>query len=362
MKILFVGRFFYPEFGGGEFYIKNVLKYLVDKGHYCTAMCFYDGNTNQKFTKSQALVVDGIRVLQSQWCNPIQIQNVCKASGCDVMITQSTDSMMFLQAAKQVGVKTVFGIHFYNEICSMTNGGLYVNVLNALPEEIKIDPNQQKPFSYCDEFFVNSDYMSQVVEKYVGKKPKHVIYPPINKDFIAQEKKPSHVTYVNPCIGKGMGVFYSVAKKLPNIQFKMLGALVDKSPVNIRVYENIKKLPNVEILDTVQDMGNIYRSTKVLMTPSLVDETFSMVTLEALMNGIPVIASKFGNLPYLLEKGGYCLDVDNINEWVDKINILFNNQDEYDKVVKEGMEQIKKYDSEVQCEKFLSMLEGVVSG
>lgn len=56
----------------------------------------------------------------------------------------------------------------------------------------------------------------------------------------------------------------------------------------------------VLVLPRTEDIASVYASTKVLLVPSIVDETFCRVAFEGLMNGLPMIASPAGYLRTML--------------------------------------------------------------
>jgi glycosyltransferase involved in cell wall biosynthesis len=52
-----------------------------------------------------------------------------------------------------------------------------------------------------------------------------------------------------------------------------------------------------------------YRMTQVVMMPSVCRESFGRVAAEAMLNGIPVLASDRGALPEVVGAGGACLPI-----------------------------------------------------
>ena len=54
-------------------------------------------------------------------------------------------------------------------------------------------------------------------------------------------------------------------------------------------------------------MRSVYGETAVLLAPSQWEEAFGRVILEAQVSGIPVVSSRRGGIPELLERGGTLL-------------------------------------------------------
>ena len=65
---------------------------------------------------------------------------------------------------------------------------------------------------------------------------------------------------------------------------------------------------NLSIRPAAFDVKEIYKTTSVLLAPSLWYESWGRVATEAVMNGIPVLASSSGGLPEAVDVGGVILD------------------------------------------------------
>jgi surfactin synthase thioesterase subunit/glycosyltransferase involved in cell wall biosynthesis len=113
----------------------------------------------------------------------------------------------------------------------------------------------------------------------------------------------SYVVMVNPCAVKGIAIFVAVAARLPHIQF---GA-VPMWGTNAADLAALRKLPNITLLDPVDNIDDLLRQTRVALVPSVWAEARSRIVVEAMLRGVPVIASDAGGLkeaklgvPYLL--------------------------------------------------------------
>ena len=119
----------------------------------------------------------------------------------------------------------------------------------------------------------------------------------IKTDDIAvnsSEYNPRYIGMVNTHPLKGIEIFDRVAKKLPQHDF-----LVVKNWLDVPDY--LPSSTNVTVKDFVIKPKDFYKSLKLLMIPSLMQEGPTMVSIEALYNGIPVIAHRIGSIP---EVGG----------------------------------------------------------
>jgi len=102
-----------------------------------------------------------------------------------------------------------------------------------------------------------------------------------------------YVTLINPCLVKGLPIFLDLARALPEVAF----AAVPTWGTTSADRAALEALPNVTLLAACEEADSIYAQTRVLLVPSLWDEGFGMVAVEAMLRGIPVLASNTGGLP-----------------------------------------------------------------
>lgn len=138
---------------------------------------------------------------------------------------------------------------------------------------------------------------------------------------LAQEHKPQYVTMVNPGTPKGVALAARLAlmaeKEWPDLRFQWVqswGGNIDEVLAGLHSADDaahhplaLRLLPNVELLPHTSDMRPVYGTTSLLLAPSLWYEDFCRVAAEAMMNGIPVLASQSGGLPGNVGEGGICL-------------------------------------------------------
>ena len=69
---------------------------------------------------------------------------------------------------------------------------------------------------------------------------------------------------------------------------------------------------------------DILRNTTVVVVPSLVDEVFGIVTVEAFAFGKPVIVSNVGGLPELVKQGetGWLVEAGNIRNLAEQLQAV----------------------------------------
>jgi glycosyltransferase involved in cell wall biosynthesis len=111
------------------------------------------------------------------------------------------------------------------------------------------------------------------------------------------------ITMVNPCGYKGLPIFLDLAETFPDLPFLAVPTWGTTSDDRAQLAQR----PNIEIAEPVDDIGLVLRRTRLLVVPSLWDETFGFACVDAMLRGIPVLASAVGGLteakldvPYLL--------------------------------------------------------------
>jgi glycosyltransferase involved in cell wall biosynthesis len=158
----------------------------------------------------------------------------------------------------------------------------------------------------------------------------HVVYPPMNLFFDTQGDAKGFVTLINAHKVKGLDTFLEVARRLPQVRFLLQESwkLNDEALAVLR--GRLADLPNVTFQHRVSDMRQVYRQTRLLLAPSIWEEGFGMVSVEAQSCGIPVIASVRGGLPESVSDGGLLIkDYRNVDAWVAALRSVLESPDRY---------------------------------
>ena len=147
------------------------------------------------------------------------------------------------------------------------------------------------------------------------------------------------VTMINPCELKGVSIFAGLARKFVDIEF----AAVPTWGADQDLIDRLRVLPNVRILKPAKDIEDILGQTRILLVPSLWPETFGYVVPEAMLRGIPVLASDIGGLPeaklgvdYVLpvlpgefRKDGFVSPPQDLLPWSQALDELLSDEDTY---------------------------------
>lgn len=302
----------YPM-GGGESYMKQTCIELADvaKSYWLSFSNYIEG---RHATSS---------VVQDEYFTSIRsatddIDGQIRATIADVMPdlihTQGAINHKVKLISEELGVPCIVGYHFWtNFIDLQSNIDIIKNIDNA-----KLSPcfgtNSAITYEY-----VASEFMEDVYHSCGGVNNLNVIYPLSSElEYLVDRKGlGSYVLQMNIAPLKGGEIFLNAAKSLPEIDF--VGVITESANSDNSEFNNIKNL----CLREYDSPKKLYVDARVVMIPSLVDETFCRVAYEAVMNGIPVISTKAGFLNRLLGDSGVFLEQDGFVSWL-KAN--FNNE------------------------------------
>lgn len=136
---------------------------------------------------------------------------------------------------------------------------------------------------------------------------------------VAPQRDPKYITFVNPSPSKGLSIVARLAhmarRELPEERFMVVQSRGDwfsglpllTSDENPEFHFTREDFPNVDVVRHITDMRPVYAVSKILLVPSLWYESWGMVATEAVLNGIPVLASRNGGLPEAVGEGGLTL-------------------------------------------------------
>ena len=226
---------------------------------------------------------------------------------------------------------------------------------------------------------VISRAMAEYVNDHLGRQAVS-IHPPLYGQGpypVLSDYESGYIAMINPCAVKGISLFLCIADALPHERFAVLPGW-GTTEQNLTA---IRQRRNIAILPRVRDIEQFLKRVKVLLMPSLWLEGFGLIVMEAMLRGVPVIASDSGGLREAKTGTGNLIPVhliehyepvfderlmpkpvlsaQSIEPWVEAIRRLTESQEHYQREVQAEKQAAEAFTSKLdpfQIVKFLESL------
>lgn len=280
MRILFSVHLYPPKHNcGGEYYIHNMAKYLISKGHDCRVL-LHQANTH-KITK--VYVHEGVEVF------PPGKNMEVHFNWADRVFTHLEYTNWTIHMSRIYKKPCFFIVHNTHSYACAANEKSNVNII------------------------YNSQAAADMLQY---PHPSMVLHPPVDFRKFDIGKQPfgnKFITLINLNQNKGGKIFYEIARRMPERQFLAVKGSYDE--------QIIEDLPNVLFLDNSPNILPVYEMTRILIMPSEY-ESWGMTATEAMCNGIPVICTPTFGLKENCGVAGIYVERDDIDSWAKQIRKL----------------------------------------
>lgn len=178
-------------------------------------------------------------------------------------------------------------------------------------------------------YFANSDFTAERWRRLCGIDC--TVIPPV----IAPERYVVPVTgdkvlFVNPTPIKGVEIMFGLAAACPELPFLVLESWNLAPQWRTHCQTRAQMLGNIEWRAPTQDMRQAFSEARLLLMPSVWEESFGRTVVEAQLSRLPVLASKRGALPRLVGDGGLVLDPHApLEDWAGALRRLYKNGDSF---------------------------------
>lgn len=154
------------------------------------------------------------------------------------------------------------------------------------------------------------------------------------------------VTFVNPQYEKGVTVFARIAAELGRLRPEIPLLVVEGRDGVDRLRElniPLDGVTNLHRMANTPDPRDFYRVSKLVLMPSLCNESFGRVAIETMLNGIPFLGSDRGALAEVAGAGGFLFPIptqytpqsrhapraDEVTSWLETILRLWDDSQFY---------------------------------
>lgn len=153
---------------------------------------------------------------------------------------------------------------------------------------------------------------------------------------------------------KGVAVLLQAAKSLSNVRFAVAGDysamrdMVSKATANIALQGRILN----------ESISSFYQAARLIVLPSTCFEGFPLVLIEAMLHAKPVIASRIGGLPEIVDDGitGLLFEPGNAEDLAEKIQYLWDRPDLCRQMGQAGREKaLREYSPEKHYDRLMAV-------
>ena len=177
------------------------------------------------------------------------------------------------------------------------------------------------------------------------------------------------MTFINPQPDKGAAVFARIAIELnrrrPDIPLLVVeGRGTSDALAGLPV--DLSSLTNLNRMANTPDPRDFYQVSRAVLMPSLWRESLGRVAIEAMANGIPVLASDRGALPETLGDAGFVFTIPDrctpasgvvptaleVAPWVAVIERLWDDSEFEAEHRRRALAEVKRWDSDTLAQKY----------
>lgn len=391
LKVLEINKYYYLK-GGAEknfFDISNLLK----KNGFKVVHFSMENEKNIK-TDYKSYFIQEVDLKKKSFKNAIKffynydavkkLEQIIKEEKPDIAHLHNIAhhfSPAIINLLKRNNIKIIQTLHDYKlicpnyrlfsrgKICRRCQGGKYYNCLlsdcfGSGSESLAATFEAYlyrllKVYDKVDLFIAPSEFMKKTCVDF-GIAPERI---EVIRNSIRVDKSPAEYEYGDYLLyfgrmanEKGLDVLLEAVKKTGNIKLKMVG----EGPEFESIKENIKKenLENeIEVLGKKQgvELESLIENSKAIVISSVWPENAPYSLLESMAKGKPVVASRVGGLPELIEdhKNGFLYTAGNSDELASILKNLANFNLKL--IGLEAYRSVCLLDSRKQKEKLLSL-------
>jgi len=135
-----------------------------------------------------------------------------------------------------------------------------------------------------------------------------------------------------------------VVKKYPHITLEIVGDGEEREDLRFKI-KDLRLDKNITLLGRRNDVEKLMKHWDIFVSSSIA-ETFGIVLLEAMKNGLPIVATRVGGVPDIITslKNGLLVAKEDPESLAEAILKLVDHPSKAAEMVRQGHEIVKKYD------------------
>lgn len=338
---LILTKWGYP-FGGGEEFLYQTMKWVKGPTYWIS----YTNPDNTPYETFKITREPHGTLIQVPFIShPSELVGWLRLLKPTVVHHQGADRLELFKICYGLGIKFITGIHFWNGVIKLNpityNINIEQNTHEPDPEFITLlelaggvngpstDPSSDPSLASSSNLIIYSpsDFVKKVISNIFPSLSLPIVYAASSQlPPLSTHSSPRFVTLINIHKLKGGEILLHLLKTLPSIPFMAIRTEPNSENLDKEIKKQIKQNGNsLYIGERIKNIKFIYQNTKILLAPSLVDETFCRTVNEAMMHGIPVLSTGSGNIKYLLKDSGYIIPPTDLNEWTKVLGELYSN-------------------------------------
>jgi glycosyltransferase involved in cell wall biosynthesis len=157
--------------------------------------------------------------------------------------------------------------------------------------------------------------------------------------------------------------FPAILKKYPDARILIAGDGSERKNLE-KLSESIEGGQKIIFAGKRKDMANIMKSIDIMVVPSVWEEPFGLVNVEAMYAGVPVIASNVGGIPEIIEdsKTGLLVPPGDEAAIANAVIKLLEDNDLKNRIIKNARERAENYfSSERMAKDMIKVYEDVLA-
>jgi glycosyltransferase involved in cell wall biosynthesis len=228
------------------------------------------------------------------------------------------------EVSEELGVILIEGFHFWTGLVSLKSSS-NTNILDNIQEHALTHRVNSARKEGSKRYLV-SKFMEDVYVALGGAEEFEIIHPIVENTVSksCKSKSQGFVSQLDVSVGKGGHVFCDLVEQLgDHIPFMAVIRDTTEDEIIERLLPLAAKFEKL-VLVSYSELSLILDDSTLVIVPSLVDETYSRITAEAVSFGIPVLTSTNGNLGRLLDGVGAIAQMQS-TEWARSISRIYDD-------------------------------------